>query len=201
MRKLATWLVLAGVGAVVLAGVVDSVRRPTSQTESANGGPTSGRSTTTGPASQSTTTGPASQSTTANVASAETVGTTAPAVQSTAPEQLSACTTGQLELAFTLWLEGLAAAVLRRVAGNPCHHGRSRVRFAVHDQWGDRVTVFGPPRGGFTSPADFSHGFEQLIEFPLMSCDPAGSFLVVARVGPYVARERFPGRNLVCSHD
>jgi hypothetical protein len=69
----------------------------------------------------------------------------------------------------------------------------------VHDQSGHRVTVFGRS-GQTTVPADFSHGFAQLIEFPNMSCDPAGSFLVVARVGPYVARQMFPGRNLVCNH-
>lgn len=125
------------------------------------------------------------------------MGTTAPASQSAAPQRLTSCTTAQLKLAFTRYVEGLAALVLRRVAGKPCHHGRSLIRFTVHDQSGHRVTVFGRS-GQQTVPADFSHGFEQLIELPLMSCDPAGSFLVVARVGPYVARQTFPGRKLVC---
>ena len=127
------------------------------------------------------------------------MSSTAPAVQSTAPQRLSACTTAQLKLAFTLWDEGLAGLVLRRVAGKPCHHGGSLIRITVHDQSGHRVTVFGAP-GRRTVPADFSHGFEQLIQFPSMSCDPAGSFLVVARVGPYVARQTFPGSSLVCNH-
>jgi hypothetical protein len=203
MRSLATWLVLAAVGAVIFAGVVDGVRRSSSHSESPNGvGSTIERLTTTGPASQGTTAGVAttSQGTTAGVTTTEAaVGTTAPAIQSTETQRLPSCTTAQLKLAFTLWVEDLAALVLRRVAGKPCHHGRSLIRFTVHDQSGHRVTVFGHS-GQKTVPADFSHGFEQLIQFPNMSCDPAGSFLVVARVSPYVARQTFLGRNLVCNH-
>jgi hypothetical protein len=211
MRRLATWLVLATVGAVVFAGVVDGVRRSSADSESADGvGSTAERSTTTGPRSPSTTAGvvtteaegttaPANKSTAPATTEAE--AKTAPASKSTAPERLASCTTPQLKLAFTFWEEGLAALVLRRVAGKACHHNRSPIRFTVHDQSGHRVTVFGGAREqGFTTPADFSHGFEQLIQFPNMSCDPAGSFLVVARVGPYTARQTFPGRNLVCSH-
>lgn len=191
MRRLATWLVLAAVGTVVFVGVVDGVRRSSSHSRSAGGlGST---------AERLTTTGPPSPSTTAGVATTEAEGTTAPASKSAAPERLSSCAAAQLKLAFTFWQEGLAALVLRRVAGKPCHHGRSPIRFTVHDQSGHRVTVFGRS-GQKTTPADFSHGFEQLVEFPNMSCDPAGSFLVVARVGPYTARRTFPGRNLVCSH-
>ena len=205
MRSLATWLVLAAVGAVVFAGVVDGVPRSSPDSESPNGvGSTIERLTTSGPASQGTTEGVAttSQGSTAGVVTTEAaVGTTTPAIQSTPPQRLSSCTTAQLKLAFTLWDEGMAGLVLRRVAGKPCHHGRSLIRFTVHDQSGHRVTVFGTPAARQTVPADFSHGFEQLIQFPNMSCDPAGSFLVVARVGPYVARQTFPGRSLVCNHD
>jgi hypothetical protein len=61
--------------------------------------------------------------------------------------------------------EGLAAVVLRRVKGQPCHHGRAPFGFKVRDQSGDRVAVFlGNTRA--TRPADFSNGFEQLLEIP-----------------------------------
>ena len=51
-----------------------------------------------------------------------------------------------------------------------------------------------------TQPAAFSNGFEQLREIPQLSCDPAGSFLVVATVGPYVVRGPLPGAELPCNH-
>lgn len=100
----------------------------------------------------------------------------------------------------TVWEgEGLAAAVLRRVKGQPCHNGRAPIRFTVRDQSGDGVAVF-PGSSRVTQPADFSNGFEQLLEIPQMSCDPEGSFLVVATVGPYVVRRAFSGAELPCNH-
>jgi len=51
-----------------------------------------------------------------------------------------------------------------------------------------------------TQPGAFSNGFEQLLEIPQLSCDPAGSFLVVATVGPYVVRGPLPGAELPCNH-
>lgn len=197
MRRLATWLALATVGAVVLAGVVDGVRRSSPQSVSADGvGSTAERSTATSRPSPTTTAVAATtEAESTAVATTEAGGTTA-------PERLPSCTMPQLKLAFTFWEGGLAALVLRRVDGAPCRHGRSPIRFTVHDQSGHRVTVGrGSPEHRFTSPADFSQGFEQLIQFPIMYCDPAGSFLVVARVGPYTARRTFPSRSLVCSHD
>jgi hypothetical protein len=95
--------------------------------------------------------------------------------------------------------EGLAAVVLRRVKGQPCHHGRARIGFTVQDQSGDPVAVFGA-RTRATQPADFSNGFEQLLEIPQMSCDPEGSFLVVATVGPHMVRRTLPGAELPCNH-
>jgi hypothetical protein len=126
------------------------------------------------------------------------VGATVTAIESATPERLPSCDTEQLRLTFTVW-EGLAAVVLRRVKGQPCHHGRAPIGFAVRDQSGDRVAVFGANTSA-TQPADFSNGFEQLLEIPQMSCDPEGSFLVAATVGPYVVRRTLPGAELPCNH-
>ena len=50
-------------------------------------------------------------------------------------------------------------------------------------------------------PADFTDGFVQIMQIPYFEvCDPAGSFLAVATVGPYVVRRTFPGKNLICDH-
>jgi hypothetical protein len=195
MRGIATWLVLAAVGLVVIAGVADALRGSSSHAQSA-------------PATDSTiggltTTAPSVQATTEPLATTQTevVATTAPATQSDSPERLPSCATGQLRLTFTV-AEGLAALELRRVAGEPCHHGRSPVGFTARDESGHRVTLF-PASAELrkTVPADFTDGFVQIMQIPYSEvCDPAGSFLAVATVGPYVARRTFPGKNLICDH-
>jgi hypothetical protein len=195
MRSRATWLVVAAVGAVVLAGVVDSVRGSSPHPEaSAAGNSVTERSTTT-----ATTVQTATEAVTTN----EPVVATEPATNVVAagpaePERLPACNTEQLRLAFAL-SSGSWAAVLRRVKRPPCHHGRAPVGFTARDRSGDDVAVFGGD-AQTTQPADFSNGFEQLLEIPQMSCDPKGSFLVVATVGPYVARQTAAGSELPCNH-
>ena len=193
MRSKATWLILIALGAVVTSGVVDAVRGSSSNPEAAQ------------PAliEPSTTTAPPVQTATEPVATTEPAAITEPvdatvtAIEPAPPERLPSCETEQLRLTFTVG-EGLAAAVLRRVKGQPCHHGRAPIGFTVRDQSGDRVAVFGGTRA--TQPADFSNGFEQLLEIPQMSCDPDGSFRVVATVGRYVVRRTLPGAELPCNH-
>jgi hypothetical protein len=196
MRSTSTWLILIAVGAVVTAGVVDAVRGSSSNPEAAQAGESV--------VEPSTTTAPPVQTVSAPVAATEPVVTSEPvdatvtAVESAAPEHLPACDSDQLRLTLTV-SEGLAAVVLRRVKGQPCHHGRAPSEFTVRDQSGRAVAVFGGSTRT-TLPADFSNGFEQLIEMPQMSCDPEGSFLVVATVGPYVVRHTLPGAELPCNH-
>jgi hypothetical protein len=193
MRAKVTWLILTAVTAIVVVSVVDAVRGSSSSNpeEAEAAEPLSMPSITTAPPVQTAT---------------ETVTTTAPAappdvtvtaIASASPERLPSCATDQLALTFTV-SEGLAGVVLRRVRGQPCHHGRALIGFRVRDQSGDAVAVFG--RKTATWPADFSSGFEQLLEIPQMSCDPEGSFLAVATVGPYVARRTLPGAELPCNH-
>ena len=196
MRGKATWLILIAVGAVLTAGVVDAVRGSSSNPEAAQAGESVIEpSTTTAPPEQ-TATEPVA--TTEPAAIAKPVDATVTAVESPAPERLPSCAAEQLRLTFTV-SEGLAAVVLRRVKGQPCHHGQAPIGFTVRDQSGDRVAVFGGNTGA-TRPADFSNGFEQLLEMPQMSCDPEGSFLMVATVGPYVVRRTLPGAELPCNH-
>ena len=195
MRSKATWLLVAAIGAVVVAGVVDSVRGSTSKPEATQVGvPAIESSTTAVPSEQ-----PASEAVTPTDSggTTEPVDTTAAATDSARPEHLPSCDTEQLQLTFTR-SGGLAAALLRRVQGRPCHHGRAPVTVSAHDQAGDRVAVFGVSRA--TPPADFSHGFEQFLEIPAMSCDPNGSFVVVATVGPYMVQRTLPGTDLPCNH-
>ena len=195
MRGRATWLILIAVGAVVTAGVVDAVRGSSSNPEAAQAGESSIEPSTTTALPVQTATEPVA--TTEPVAATQQVDATVTAIDSAAAERLPSCDTEQLRLTFTV-SEGLAAAVLRRVKGQPCRHGRAPIGFTVRDQSGDRVALFG--ENSATRPADFSNGFEQLVEIPPMSCDPEGSFLVVATVGPYVVRRTLPGTELPCNH-
>jgi hypothetical protein len=196
MRRTVTWLLVTAVGVVVIAGVVDAVRRSSSHAEAARGNVfTIDGLTMTAPSAQVTIEGAA---TTVAVAAAQPVTTTAPSTQSAQPERLPPCDTEQLRLNLTVE-EDVAAALLRRVKGQPCHHGQASIGFAVRDQSGDRIAVFGG-NTRTTEPADFSNGFEQLLDIPGLSCDPDGSFLVVATVGPYVARLTLPGKELPCNH-
>jgi len=196
MRAKATWLIVIAVGAVVTAGVVDAVRGSSSNPEAAQAGQVGIEPSTTTAVPVQTATEP--MATTEPVAVAEPADATVPAIESAPPERLPSCDTEQLRLTFMV-SEGLAAVVLRRVEGHPCHHGRAPIRFTVRDQSGDRIAVFGGNTDA-SRPADFSNGFEQLLDIPQMSCDPAGSFLVVATVGPYAARRTLPGAELPCSH-
>ena len=188
-------LILLALGAIVAAGVVDAVRGSSSHPEAQAGESVIEPSSTTALPAQ-TATEPVT--TTEPVASTEPVDATVTATESTAPERFPSCETEQLRLTFTV-SEGLAAVVLRRVKGQPCHHGRAPIGFIVRDHSGDRVAVF-PGNVRATQPADFSNGFEQLLEIPELACDPEGSFLVVATVGPYVVRRTLPGAQLPCNH-
>jgi hypothetical protein len=196
MRSKATWLILIALGALVTAGVVDAVRGSSSNPEAAQVGESVIEPSTTTALPVQKATEPVA--TTEPAAIAGPVDATGTAIESAAPERLPSCDTEQLRLTFTVW-EGLAAVVLRRVKGQPCHHGRAPIGFTVRDQSGDRVAVFGGNTRA-THPADFSNGFEQLLEIPQMFCDPEGSFHVVATVGPYVVRRTLPGAELPCNH-
>jgi hypothetical protein len=196
MRGAATWLVLTAIGVIVIAGVVDAVRQPSSHAAAGANESTTERLTTTASSVQATTEPVA---TTEGVAATQAVATATPGTQSDSPpEPLPSCATRQLKLSFTI-ADGLAALELRRVAGKPCRHGRSPIGFTIRDQSGDGIAVFGESTRA-TQPADFSDGFEQLIEIPQMSCDPEGSFLVIATVDPYMVRRTLPGAELPCNH-
>jgi len=191
MRGKATWLILIAVGAVVTAGVVDSVRGSSSIPAAARAGDEPSTAT---PVHTTTD----AVGTTRAVTIPEPVDATVTAVQPAGPEHLPSCANKQLRLSFK-FSEGLASVVLRRVKGQPCHHGRAPIVFTVRDQSGGSVAVFGGDTSA-TQPADFSNGFVQLIEMPQMSCDPEGSFLVAATVGPTVVRRTLPGAELPCNH-
>jgi hypothetical protein len=198
MRRTATLLVLTAVAVVVIAGVVDAVRRSSSDAESARGNVlTIDGLTMTAPSAQVTTEGVA---TTVGVTTTEPLGTTAQVVAPAAPERLPLCTKRQLKLTIRVG-EPRAEFVLRRVNGQPCHQRRLRVRLTVLDQAGDEVPVstsnFYTQRG--TAPADFAHGFVLVILDPYLAiCDPRGTFTAVASVGPYVARRTVAGSEIDC---
>jgi len=191
MRSKATWLILIAVGAVVTAGVVDSVRGSSSIPAAARAGDEPLTAT---PVHTTTDAVGTTQAGTIP----EPVDATVTAVQPAEPEHLPSCANKQLRLSFQV-SEGLASVMLRRVKGQPCHHGRAPIVFTVRDQSGGSVAVFGGDTSA-TQPADFSNGFVQLIEMPQMSCDPEGSFLVAATVGPTVVRRTLPGAELPCNH-
>jgi hypothetical protein len=198
MRRTATLLVLTAVAVVVIAGVVDAVRRSSSDAESAGGNVfTIDGLTMTAPSAQVTTEGVA---TTVEVTTTEALGTTAQVVESAPPERLPPCTHRQLKLAIRVG-EDRAEFVLRRVMGQPCHLRRLRVRLTVLDQAGDEVPVstsnLYTQRG--TAPADFAQGFVMVVLDPYIGiCDPRGTFIAVASVGPYVARRTVAGSEIDC---
>jgi hypothetical protein len=200
MRGMATWLITAVIAAIVIVGVVDALRGSSSHQESATvqtatvvdlGG------------SSLTLESVTAQATTEPVATSEPQGMTdAAAIQSPAPERLPSCRTPQLALAMKV-MDGSAMLVLRRVVGEPCHHGQSHIGLTVLDQSGHKVALFGHGSGpgSSTARADFIRGFVQLIQIPYTEyCDPAGSYLAVATVGPYVARRTVSGTEIVCNH-
>ena len=200
MRGKATWLITAAVAAVLIVGVVDALRGSSSHDESAHAAqaPTvvdlGGSSLTLESVTAEATTDP--------VATTEFQGTTDTAtIPSPQPERLPRCTTPQLALAVKI-VDGSAMLVLRRVAGEPCHHGRSPIGLIVRDQSGHRVSSFGGSALLRSAvPADFSHGFVQLMQIPYSGvCDPAGSYLAVATIGPYEARRTVSGTEIVCNH-
>ena len=198
MRRTATWLVVTAVGVVVIAGVVDAVRRSSSHGESAGGNVvTINDLTVTAASAQATTEGVA---TTVGVTTTEALDTTAQVVVSAPPERLPPCTQRQLKLAIRVGGDR-PEFVLRRVMGQPCHLRRSRVRLRVLDQAGSEVVLstsnFYGQRG--TAPADFAHGFVLVILDPYLAiCDPQGTFTAVASVGPYVARRTIVGSEIDC---
>ena len=220
MRGKLTWLVLAATGAVALVAAIDALRgshsrsepEPLAQARDGPSSPTTSAQTTTGPPdptgqammatptvpamTEPAVTDPATERGTTTDSAGAASESAVPAA--TSPERLPPCATAQLRLGFTV-TDGLAALVLARVAGNPCHQGRSRVSVVLRDLSGHRVPVFGGSETS-TAPADFSERFAQLVEIPQASCDPADSFLVVGTVGRYTARRTFPGTQLPCNH-
>ena len=198
MRGKVTWLITAAVAAVVIVGVVDALRGSPSHQESAAAAPAptvvdlGGSSLTLESGIAQTTTEPVAE---------PVATTTAPAIKSPTPERLPLCTTPQLALAMKV-VDGSAMLVLRRVAGKPCHHGRSSIGLTVRDQYGHSVTMFGgSPDIRSTASVDFSQGFVQLMQIPYtMSCDPTGSYLAVATVAPYEARRTVSGTEIACNH-
>jgi hypothetical protein len=116
MRGMATWLIATAIGAVVIAGVVDAVRRSSSHSD-----PTSVRLTATATTAQDTTEG---------VTTTDPLDTTTRVVESTPFLRLPLCTTRQLKLTIRVG-RPRAEFVLRRTTGQPCHLRRSRVRLMV----------------------------------------------------------------------
>jgi hypothetical protein len=163
----ATWLITAAVAAVVIVGVVDALRGSSSHHESAH----AAQAPTVVDLGGATLTleSVSAQAATEPMATTEPQGTTdTAAIPSPPPERLPRCTMPQLVLAVKI-VDGSAMLVLRRVAGEPCHHGQP--------------------------------GFVQLMQIPYTeSCDPAGSYLAVATVGPYEARRTVSGTEIVCNH-
>jgi hypothetical protein len=201
MRGKATWLITAAVAAVVIVGVVDALRGSSSHHESAH----AAQAPTVVDLGGATLTleSVSAQAATEPMATTEPQGTTdTAAIPSPPPERLPRCTMPQLVLAVKI-VDGSAMLVLRRVAGEPCHHGQSHIGLTVLDQSGHRVALFGHGSGpeSSTAPADFIPGFVQLMQIPYTeSCDPAGSYLAVATVGPYEAHRTVSGTEIVCNH-
>ena len=197
MRRTATWLVFSAIGVVLIAGVVDAVRRSSSDAESARRNVfTIDGLTMTAPSAQVTTEGVA---TTVGVTTTQPIDTTAQVVKSP-PERLPPCTQRQLKLAIRVG-EPRAEFVLRRVMGQPCHLRLVPRRLRVLDQAGSQVVLstsnFYGQRG--TAPAHFAHGFVLVILDPYLAiCDPRGTFTAVASVGPYVARRTVAGSEIDC---
>jgi hypothetical protein len=167
-----TWVIVAGVVAVSVAGIVDALRSSEPPVSTPN----------TRPAMELPAAGQF----------------TSPAGTVDAP--LARCTAQQIAVAIDV-LGGAATIVVRHVWGKPCHLSRLPIDLTVKDRAGSRVRL-PTTEGSETQSrvgGDFSPGFEQLINITyLPNCDQRGPFDAFVNVGPYSARRKLSGNEVGC---
>lgn len=123
----------------------------------------------------------------------------APAKNATAP--LPPCSAEQIAASIDV-LGGRATITVRHTLGGACHLARLPVHLKMWDHAGNPVRL--PTAEGAHLPlwvgGDFSSGFERLLSihrvFP--ECDQRGPFLLVVKVGPYVARRTLSRSEVAC---
>jgi hypothetical protein len=122
-----------------------------------------------------------------------------PAENTTAP--LPRCSAEQIATSIDV-LGGRATIAVRHARGRACHLARLPVQLKMRDRVGNPVRL--PTTEGAHIPfqvgGDFSSGFERLLwihrVFP--DCNQRGPFLVVAKVGAYVARRTLSRSEVAC---
>jgi hypothetical protein len=122
-----------------------------------------------------------------------------PAKNATAP--LPPCSAEQIAASIDV-LGGRATLTVRHTRGGACHLARLPVHLKMWDHAGNPVRL--PTAEGAHLPlwvgGDFSSNFERLLSihrvFP--ECDQRGPFLLVVKVGPYVARRTLSRSEVAC---
>lgn len=179
-RRQLTWVIAAGLIAILVAGTVDAVR------SSESSGPN-----------------PSEVATTERSAAGEEV--TIP-VEAT-PEGLPRCTVQNIGVSIDV-LGGTATVVVRHVQGRPCRLAPLPVRLSLTDRVGRRVRLTAvdeaDPDVQSRVGDDFSPGFEQLIDIPylaepqLSNCTRKGPFTAFVIIGPYSAQRKLSGSEVGC---
>jgi hypothetical protein len=177
-RRPFTWVIAAGVIAVLVAGMIDAVH-----------------------SSRPSGSAPIQTATAEDSAARET----AIPVETTA-EGLPLCTAQNIGVSIDV-LGGTAAVVVRHVWGRPCDLAPLTVRLGVTDLVGRRVRLASLSEGPVLPShieGDFAPGFEALIDITylakpqLMSCASRGPFTAFVIVGPYSAQRKLSGSEVGC---
>jgi hypothetical protein len=178
-RRQLTWVIAAGVIAVLVAGTVDAVRSEPSGS---------------------------SPSRVATMERSAAGAMTIPV--ETTPEGLPRCTVQNIGVSIEV-LGGTAQVVVRHAWGRPCHLAPLPVRLSLTDRVGRRVRMAAVdeahPDVQSRVGGDFSPGFEQLIDIPYLaepqpgeSCDRRGPFTAFVIVGPHSAQRKLSGSEVGC---
>jgi hypothetical protein len=176
-RRQFTWVIAAGVIAVLVAGTIDAVRSSK----------------------------PSGSASSRVVKTEESARETAIPVETTA-EALPRCTDQNIGVSIDV-LGGTATVVVRQVWGRPCHLAPLTVRLGLTDRVGRRVRLATGGEGPAVPShvrGDFSSGFEKLINIPylaepqLANCDRKGPFTAFVIVGPYSAQRKLSGSEVGC---
>jgi hypothetical protein len=178
LRTRLSWLVIGGVGVILVAGAVDAIRSSEPSASS--------------PSRETATERSAGKTTLARV---------------TTPESLPRCTVQNIGVSIDV-LGGTASVAVRHVWGRPCHLAPLPVRLSVTNRFGGRVRLAtvggGRPDVQSRVGGDFSPGFERLIDIPylasppLTTCNSRGPFTAFVIVGPYSAQRKLSGSEVGC---
>lgn len=178
IRRRLSWVVVGGVLALGVAGVIDTLRL-------------SGSS----PSASEVGAAPTNEGRREFGASA--AESSIPAAAGDVP--LPRCTAQQIGASIEV-LSGTATIIVRHVWGGPCHLPRLPVELTVKDRAGKPVRLVTDEGREFEAGigGDFSPNFERLMSIPYLHRCHRGPVRAFLNVGPYTARRTLSGGEIGC---